>query len=62
VGELASHVNTLRDFAHEAQRDINDSSIDSHIKNIRKKILSRLPDSDCLQSVYGVGDRFELPF
>ncbi|AZP13261.1 response regulator [Undibacterium parvum] len=68
LGELISHPDRvysrqqLLDFAHEDQRDINDRTIDSHIKNIRKKILSRLPDSDYLQSVYGVGYRFELPF
>jgi two-component system response regulator BaeR len=47
----------LLDFAHEDQRDINDRTVDSHIKNIRRK----LPVADCLQSVYGVGYRFEQP-
>jgi two-component system response regulator BaeR len=47
----------LLDFAHQDQRDINDRTVDSHIKNIRRK----LPDADCLQSVYGVGYRFEMP-
>ncbi len=47
----------LLDFAHQDQRDIGDRTVDSHIKNIRRK----LPDAECLQSVYGVGYRFELP-
>ena len=51
----------LLDFAHEDQRDINDRTVDSHIKNIRRKLAARLPHFDCLQSVYGVGYRFELP-
>lgn len=51
----------LLDFAHEDQRDINDRTVDTHIKNIRKKILGKLPDNECLHSVYGVGYRFELP-
>ncbi|MES2015676.1 MAG: response regulator [Pseudomonadota bacterium] len=51
----------LLDFAHEDQRDINDRTIDSHIKNIRRKVAARLPGADCLQSVYGVGYRFEMP-
>jgi two-component system response regulator BaeR len=46
----------LLDFAHQDQRDIGDRTVDSHIKNIRRK----LPDAECLQSVYGVGYRFEL--
>ncbi|HYD78965.1 MAG TPA: response regulator [Paucimonas sp.] len=51
----------LLDLAHEDQRDINDRTIDSHIKNIRRKIDARAPQLDCVQSVYGVGYRFELP-
>ena len=61
LAELIDHPNRvysrqqLLDFAHEDQRDINDRTVDSHIKNIRRK----LPAADCLQSVYGVGYRFE---
>lgn len=51
----------LLDFAHEDQRDINDRTIDSHIKNIRRKLAAKLPGAECLQSVYGVGYRFEMP-
>lgn len=51
----------LLDCAHEDQRDINDRTVDSHIKNIRRKLAARAPETDCLQSVYGVGYRFELP-
>jgi two-component system, OmpR family, response regulator BaeR len=51
----------LLDFAHEDQRDINDRTVDSHIKNIRRKLAARMPHTECLQSVYGVGYRFEPP-
>lgn len=51
----------LLDLLHEDQRDTSDRAVDSHIKNIRKKIDQRLPDVDCVQSVYGVGYRFEMP-
>jgi two-component system response regulator BaeR len=51
----------LLDFAHEDQRAINDRTVDSHIKNIRRKLTAALPEVDCLQSVYGVGYRFEFP-
>jgi two-component system response regulator BaeR len=51
----------LLDVAHDDQRDANDRSVDSHIKNIRRKLAAALPGVDCLQSVYGVGYRFELP-
>ena len=32
-----------------------DRTIDTHIKNLRKKIAERLPDRDILLTVYGVG-------
>ncbi|HJV00089.1 MAG TPA: response regulator [Burkholderiaceae bacterium] len=51
----------LLDCAHADQRDNNDRTVDSHIKNIRRKLAARLPEADCLQSVYGVGYRFEPP-
>ncbi|MFZ6864057.1 response regulator [Undibacterium sp. Ji67W] len=67
LSEMISHPNRvfsrqhLLDIAHEDQRDINDRTIDSHIKNIRKKIQHKLPEPECLNSVYGVGYRFEMP-
>lgn len=32
-----------------------DRTIDSHIKNIRKKIAAHLPDSQVIKTIYGVG-------
>lgn len=67
LAELISHPDRvysrshLLDFVHEDQRDISDRTVDSHIKNVRKKLEARLPGVDCLQSVYGVGYRFEIP-
>ncbi|MFZ6816840.1 response regulator [Undibacterium sp. Ji22W] len=56
----------LLNVASEDYRDSGDRTIDAHIKNIRKKIGSikstgTIAFADCLQSVYGVGYRFELP-
>ncbi|GAB2863136.1 response regulator [Pseudoduganella ginsengisoli] len=51
----------LLDVAHEDQRDISDRTVDSHVKNIRRKLAAKPVAADCLQSVYGVGYRFELP-
>lgn len=56
----------LLNAANEDNRESADRSIDAHIKNIRKKIAQAEPASqfdafDYLQSVYGVGYRFELP-
>jgi two-component system response regulator BaeR len=49
----------LLDAAHDDFRDVSDRAIDSHIKNIRRKLATALPESDCIASVYGVGYRFE---
>ena len=40
-------------------RDVSDRSIDSHIKNLRRKIAKVDPQVQCIVSVYGVGYRFE---
>jgi two-component system, OmpR family, response regulator BaeR len=50
----------LLDLVHEDFRDVSDRAIDSHVKNIRKKIDSVQAGMDCVQSVYGVGYRFEM--
>ena len=46
---------------HDSQRDISDRAIDTHIKNLRKKIQAVEPASDCIASVYGLGYRFDMP-
>ena len=38
-----------------------DRTIDSHVKNLRKKIAARLPDQEIISTVYGVGYKFNLP-
>ena len=35
-----------------------DRTIDTHIKNLRKKLAARLPDRDVIATVYGVGYKF----
>lgn len=46
---------------HDGQHDISDRAIDTHIKNLRKKVQVIDPGSDCISSVYGVGYRFDIP-
>jgi len=46
---------------HDSQHDISDRAIDTHIKNLRKKVQTIDPKSDCIASVYGVGYRFDMP-
>ena len=51
----------LLDSVHGELRDVSDRAIDSHIKNIRRKLQAVQPGFEGLASVYGVGYRFELP-
>lgn len=40
--------------------DVTDRAIDSHIKNLRKKIDAVIPDIPAIHSIYGLGYRFDL--
>lgn len=51
----------LLDSAHKDQREVSDRAIDTHVKNIRRKLQAVHPADDCISSVYGVGYRFEAP-
>jgi len=41
------------------QRIVNDRTIDSHIKKLRRKIAEVAPNEELVHSVYGVGYKFE---
>jgi len=45
-------------LAHSDFRDITDRAVDSHIKNLRKKLKHKGVDPAHIQSVYGAGYRF----
>jgi two-component system, OmpR family, response regulator BaeR len=49
----------LLDLARRDSSDVADRAIDSHIKNLRRKIAAVLPEIDLIRSVYGVGYRVE---
>ena len=51
----------LLSSVHDSQRDISDRAIDTHVKNLRKKVQAIDPGCDCIASVYGLGYRFDLP-
>ncbi len=46
--------------AYADQRVVTDRTVDSHIKNLRKKIAQYYPSQELIKSVYGVGYKFEL--
>lgn len=43
------------------QRVVSDRTVDTHIKNLRKKLEASLPDQEIIHSIYGVGYKLELP-
>jgi two-component system response regulator BaeR len=49
----------LLDLVRGDDLDVTDRVIDSHVKNLRRKIAVVAPDADLVQSVYGVGYRVE---
>lgn len=49
----------LLDHLSEGYKDVFDRSIDSHVKNLRRKLAAVAPGIEFVQSVYGVGYRFE---
>jgi len=49
----------LLDSLHEDFRDVSDRAVDSHIKNLRRKIEAVAPGLQCIGTVYGVGYRYE---
>ena len=49
----------LLDTVHEDLRDVSDRAIDSHIKNLRRKLEQAGTGEAGISSVYGVGYRFE---
>ncbi|MEI8399165.1 MAG: response regulator [Alcaligenaceae bacterium] len=57
-GRVWSRAQLLDVFSGE--KDVFDRTIDSHVKNIRKKIAQYFPELDLIQSVYGIGYRLEI--
>ena len=53
--------NRLMDHIYPDQRVVSDRTVDSHIKNLRKKIAAVIPDTDVVHSVYGVGYKYDPP-
>jgi len=51
----------LLESAHGELRDVSDRAIDTHVKNLRRKMQAIRADDDCIASVYGVGYRFDAP-
>jgi len=51
--------NQLLDVAYQDDVYVDDRTIDSHIKRIRRKFRATDPQFDAIETLYGVGYRFE---
>jgi two-component system, OmpR family, response regulator BaeR len=49
----------LMENLYEDNRIVTDRTVDSHVKNLRKKIAEQHGDDELIYSVYGVGYKFE---
>ena len=49
----------LMDQIYPDQRVVSDRTVDSHIKNLRKKISAASPETELIHSVYGVGYKYD---
>ncbi|QGX41155.1 response regulator [Permianibacter aggregans] len=52
----------LLDHVHDDSRVVTDRTVDSHIKNLRKKLRDAArKDDEWIHSIYGLGYKFEWP-
>lgn len=66
LSTLASHPDKtfprahLLDRMYDDHRVVADRTVDSHIKNLRRKLQAIRPDEEIVRSIYGVGYRLAL--
>lgn len=49
----------LLDAIYEDNLDVSERAVDSHMKNLRRKLAQRMPEKELIRSIYGVGFVFE---
>ena len=54
------HVRQRQELMQEAKIFVDDSTITSHVKRIRKKFLAQDPQFNCIDTVYGMGYRWDV--
>lgn len=51
----------LLDALYADNFEVSERAVDSHMKNLRKKLAQALPEHEAIRSIYGVGFVFEAP-
>jgi len=52
----------LMDKLYEDRRVVLDRTVDTHVKNVRRKLAQIAPNEDIIRSIYGFGYKLELPW
>jgi two-component system OmpR family response regulator len=59
LAKYIGHVKNRQQLMQESQMVVDDSTITSHIKRIRKKFIQVDAKFDCIDTVYGMGYRWD---
>ncbi|TXH78188.1 MAG: response regulator [Thiothrix sp.] len=51
--------NHLLDHLYNDHRIVTDRAVDSHIKNLRRKLEAAIPEKELIRSIYGIGYKFD---
>ena len=51
--------NQLMDRVYKDSRAVSDRTMDSHIKNLRRKVREYIPNEEVIRTIYGVGYKLE---
>ncbi|MEH6592245.1 MAG: response regulator [Halioglobus sp.] len=49
----------LMDFSYPDERIVSDRTIDTHVKNLRRKLAQSVDEEDVIHSIYGIGYKIE---
>jgi two-component system response regulator BaeR len=66
LGAMARHPGVvfsraqLLDLANHDSLDVTDRAVDSHIKNLRRKLAEAAPGLEAIHSIYGLGYRLDV--
>jgi two-component system OmpR family response regulator len=61
LAKHSGHVKNRTQLMSDSKIYVDDSTITSHIKRIRKKFSQNDPNFDCIETVYGMGYRWLTP-
>lgn len=59
IAKYAGHVKSRQQLMDESKMVVDDTTITSHIKRIRKKFMQIDAEFDCVETVYGMGYRWK---